>query len=256
MKINYVVGDATAPVGTGSKMIVHCCNDIGGWGHGFVMALSKRWKHVESAYLYWAVQSGPVRMNKTAEKSLNAEIGDHKYGMSGKFELGQIQWVHAEDNTYVVNLIGQHRCGNLTIAGIEVPPVDYRSIREGFARVLELHQKAKGGFSLHLPRLGCGLAGGKWSEILKILKEVFKGVDIKITVYDFAPGAYLLDSNKEFCSEIEGKLIAAIETKPAPKHIVYEGGLFEYRYSVPYPGAVKADRVHYELLQDFSGDRR
>ena len=40
-KVNYIVGDATNPKKEGNKIIVHICNDIGGWGKGFVMAISK-----------------------------------------------------------------------------------------------------------------------------------------------------------------------------------------------------------------------
>ena len=42
--INYLTRDATAPTAIGNKIIVHICNDIGAWGKGFVMALSKKWK--------------------------------------------------------------------------------------------------------------------------------------------------------------------------------------------------------------------
>ncbi|RYD76612.1 MAG: Appr-1-p processing protein, partial [Verrucomicrobiaceae bacterium] len=44
MAIHYVTGDATRPEGDGARVICHVCNDIGGWGRGFVTALSKRWK--------------------------------------------------------------------------------------------------------------------------------------------------------------------------------------------------------------------
>jgi O-acetyl-ADP-ribose deacetylase (regulator of RNase III) len=45
--INYIKGDATAPISKGEKIICHICNDIGGWGKGFVLAISKRWKEPE-----------------------------------------------------------------------------------------------------------------------------------------------------------------------------------------------------------------
>ncbi|MER7985968.1 hypothetical protein ABTY53_10250, partial [Streptomyces noursei] len=51
--IVYVKGDATAPQGKGVKMIVHVCNDLGGWGRGFVLALSRRWPEPERAYRRW-----------------------------------------------------------------------------------------------------------------------------------------------------------------------------------------------------------
>ena len=38
--IAYVQGDATQPQGTGARIIVHICNDIGGWGAGFVLVHS------------------------------------------------------------------------------------------------------------------------------------------------------------------------------------------------------------------------
>jgi len=34
MDIKYIKGDATNPAGEGNKLIVHICNDIGGWGKG------------------------------------------------------------------------------------------------------------------------------------------------------------------------------------------------------------------------------
>lgn len=51
--INYIKGDATNPVGDEPKIIVHVCNDIGGWGKGFVMALSNKWKEPETQYRNW-----------------------------------------------------------------------------------------------------------------------------------------------------------------------------------------------------------
>jgi len=45
--IVYLKGDATQPQAKGVKIIVHCCNDLGGWGKGFVLALRKRWPEPE-----------------------------------------------------------------------------------------------------------------------------------------------------------------------------------------------------------------
>lgn len=51
--ISYVTGDATHPHGQGPKVICHVCNDIGGWGRGFVLALSRRWPQPEADYRAW-----------------------------------------------------------------------------------------------------------------------------------------------------------------------------------------------------------
>ncbi|PSL41287.1 hypothetical protein CLV51_1211 [Chitinophaga niastensis] len=47
MSIIYFKGDATKPLGSANKIIAHICNDIGGWGKGFVTAISKRWSEPE-----------------------------------------------------------------------------------------------------------------------------------------------------------------------------------------------------------------
>ena len=51
--IVFLKGDATSPNMEGIKIIAHICNDIGGWGKGFVLALSKRWQQPEKEYRKW-----------------------------------------------------------------------------------------------------------------------------------------------------------------------------------------------------------
>jgi hypothetical protein len=50
MGINYITGDATPPQGEGVKIIAHVCNDVEGWGRGFVLVVSKRWPQSEREY--------------------------------------------------------------------------------------------------------------------------------------------------------------------------------------------------------------
>ncbi len=50
MTIQYLKGDATNPTGDNNKVIVHICNDLGKWGKGFVLAISKRWSKPEQVY--------------------------------------------------------------------------------------------------------------------------------------------------------------------------------------------------------------
>lgn len=52
-QLTYLKGDATAPSYKGMKIIVHICNDVGAWGKGFVLAVSKRWKDPEIEYRKW-----------------------------------------------------------------------------------------------------------------------------------------------------------------------------------------------------------
>src|ERR1044072_1671109 len=48
--ISYLKGDATSPQAKGVKLICHICNDLGGWGKGFALAISRRWDEPEEKY--------------------------------------------------------------------------------------------------------------------------------------------------------------------------------------------------------------
>jgi hypothetical protein len=38
-----------------------------------------------------------------------------------------------------------------------------------------------------MPRIGCGLAGGKWEEIEPIIDEELISIGVVVTVYDLRP---------------------------------------------------------------------
>jgi O-acetyl-ADP-ribose deacetylase (regulator of RNase III) len=156
LSINTTVGDATAPQGEGAKVIVHVCNDVGGWGRGFVMALSRRWPEPEAQYRDWYSRRD-----------------------ENDFLLGNVQFVEVEPELWVANLIGQH---GLRPSGGR-PPVRYDAIRAGLAKVGEF--AIRHAASVHMPRIGCGLAGGNWEEVEAIVRETLSERDVTVTVYDF-----------------------------------------------------------------------
>lgn len=51
--MTYLIGDATDPVGGGSKIIAHVVNDVGVWEAGFTEELSKRWPVIAADYRGW-----------------------------------------------------------------------------------------------------------------------------------------------------------------------------------------------------------
>jgi O-acetyl-ADP-ribose deacetylase (regulator of RNase III) len=157
MNITYVIGDATQPVGVGPKIIVHVCNDIGGWGRGFVVALSRRWPEPEQCYRAW-----------------------HRGESEKPFVLGEVQFVQVGSTLWVANLIGQR-----DVRPVEgVPPVRYEAIRKGLRRVAAEARRL--GASVHMPRIGCGLAGGQWEDVGKIVEEELVNSGVPVTVYDLA----------------------------------------------------------------------
>lgn len=48
--INYIVGDATNPIGSGLKYLIHIVNNRKKWGKGFVLAVSRKWKQPEEEF--------------------------------------------------------------------------------------------------------------------------------------------------------------------------------------------------------------
>lgn len=155
--INYLVGDATKPQNAGNKIIAHICNDIGAWGKGFVLALSKLSPAPERAYRAW-------------------------YAMreQNDFALGAVQFVAVSPEIVVANMVGQH--GIRKTGGS--PPIRYDAVETALETVGKkaLERVA----SVHLPRIGCGLAGGFWDKIEPLIEMQICDKGIMVYVYDFA----------------------------------------------------------------------
>lgn len=155
MEINYIIGDATSPIGDGKKILPHVCNDLGGWGSGYVLALSAKWKQPEEAY--------------RSEKS---------------YVLGSTTIVEVEPNISVANMIAQRGIGAKKLRNAEgkiviVQPIRYNALRECLTAVN--YVAVQTGATLHCPRFGAGLSGGDWNIIEQIIKDV---VTVDVFVYD------------------------------------------------------------------------
>lgn len=156
-QIFYKTGDATQPATTGCNIIAHICNDVGGWGKGFVVAISRRWPEPEKAYRRWHAEKSPA------------------------FELGAVQLVQVSTTLLVANMIAQRGLR----ATSDGPPIRYPAVRScldaltGHARRLNA--------SVHMPRIGCGLAGGRWEKIESIINDTLVAGDVAVHVYDFVP---------------------------------------------------------------------
>ncbi|WP_433454177.1 macro domain-containing protein [Streptomyces sp. CA-142005] len=157
--IMYVRGDATVPSVKGVKVIAHVCNDIGGWGKGFVLAVSRRWPETEAAYRAW-----------------------HRDRARNDFGLGAVQMIRVEPYVWVANMIGQRGIRR----GSKGVPVRYEAIDTALARLAT--EATELGASVHMPRIGCGLAGGTWSRIEPLITERLVKHGIAVTVYDHGEG--------------------------------------------------------------------
>jgi len=153
--IIYLKGDATNPISEGNKIIVHGCNDVGGWGKGFVLAISKKWPQPENEYRSW-------------------------YKSQVNFSLGEVQFVKVKEDIYVGNMIGQHKIYKDENGNV---PIRYDAI-ESCLKKVALYAKEINA-SVHMPRIGCGLAGGTWDKIEPIISKTLVEENINVVVYDF-----------------------------------------------------------------------
>ena len=118
-----------------------------------MLALSSKWKEPEEEYRRW-------------------------FREEGKLVQGKIQLVRLEPNLFVANLIGQE---GISFKG-SVPPIRYASVEKGLNEVANEAERLNA--SIHMPRIGCGLAGGKWDEIERIINKTLIIKGISVTVYD------------------------------------------------------------------------
>ncbi len=156
-QILYKTGDATQPTTTGCNIIAHICNDLGGWGKGFVVAISRRWPGPEKEYRRWHAEKSPA------------------------FELGAMQLVAVSSTLAVANMIAQRGIRSTS----DGPAIRYAALRTCLETLTDHAQRLRA--NVHMPRIGCGLAGGKWEQIEPIIKDTLIAGDVSVHVYDFAP---------------------------------------------------------------------
>lgn len=165
-ELKYVAGDATQPPVEEPVIIAHVCNDIGGWGRGFVVALSNKWPEPEDRYRSWFA---------------GREVADIEERSSERPALGEVQFVAVTDprggDIKVANMIGQHdirwKHGK--------PPVRYEAIRAALRKVAE--KATAEGRHVVMPKIGAGLAGGDWETIANIIEEELCGQGVETAVY-------------------------------------------------------------------------
>ncbi len=155
-KLKYKIGDATAPEYAGNKFIMHVCNVDLGWGAGFVLGLSKRWKKPEEEYRKW----GRSQLN---------------------FKFGEIQVVQVQSDIYVLNMLAmsyKDLCPKNNI------PVRYEAVEDCLNKIAGEVKKSSSDTQVFCPRIGAGLGKADWLEIEKLIIKCLIDKGISVTVYD------------------------------------------------------------------------
>lgn len=161
--ITYATGDATAPVGDGPSLIAHVCNDRGAWGAGFSGAITRRWRRPEQEYRDWYLASM------------------RHPGSVLAFALGNTWFTPVLDGgIWVASMVAQHG----TRGPGNPKPIRYDALASCLGQVAEF---ADAEMSVHMPRIGCGLAGGTWDRVEPLITGHLTGRGISVTVYDLPP---------------------------------------------------------------------
>lgn len=143
--IHYKKGDILQAT---EDVIAHGCNCVGGFGSGVAGQIAKKWPDVRNAYL--------------------------RQHNSHGWDLGFVQFID----------IGSKIIANCATQDEYMPRgvrhADYKAIETAMTRVRDYAEHNS--FSIAIPKIGAGLAGGDWKVIEDILEEVFDEYDI--TVYE------------------------------------------------------------------------
>lgn len=154
-RITFLTGDATSPQGPGNKIIAHVVNDgAARWGGGgFANAVRRKWPAVQADFVDWA----------------------QRYPRS--FRLGETHQCQVDEGVTILHMICQRGYQPST-----KPLIRYQHLRTCLCvlRDLALSQ----GATVHMPRIGCGLAGGNWAIVQDLILECLSDYGVDVTVYD------------------------------------------------------------------------
>lgn len=153
-QIKYLVGDATKPISASPyTFILHVCNDVGAWGKGFTRSLDLLSSRPRVSYRDAIKQTKPRSLGCWSLCKVNPEL-------------------------FVANMIAQR--GLPTRAQRVV--IDYPALEKCLEAVAKV--AADWDASCHMPRIGCGIAGGDWHTVEAIIERTLCAAGVPVYVYD------------------------------------------------------------------------
>jgi Zn-dependent peptidase ImmA (M78 family)/O-acetyl-ADP-ribose deacetylase (regulator of RNase III) len=165
-RIKYVNGNAIEPRGSDQKLIVQVVNDKAMiWGAGFSKQIRQKWPRAQAEFKDWVLSR------------------------SQEFKLGGAHVVRVDDTTTVASLIAQRGFGPA-----DHPRIRYNALSDSLQRVGEFAFHT--GASVHMPRIGSGLAGGSWEVVEEIVEETLCQQGLKVTVYDLPRKSHSLQTQR------------------------------------------------------------
>lgn len=189
MKLVYVPGDATKPTRTieGSTIYgPHCCNSAGGWGSGYVNAITARWgESPRGIYKMW--HKGANRDEIRTRITERNKPDDASILYQTRFVLGGLQLLGLPDKYVLANMIGQH--GTIK-DGEERPPIRYAAMAKAMSGLTDYIKNThrvgdETPCEIHCPKFGSDLAQGRWEVIEAMIYELWIDNGIPVVIYEW-----------------------------------------------------------------------
>lgn len=136
---------------TNCQIIAHGVNCSGGFGSGVAGQIARLFPFAKTCYL--AKHHGE------------------------KWHLGDIQFVEcSKENKIIANCATQFYYGKNGVY------VDYPAVGKCFSKLLDYAEENNLGVAM--PKIGCGLAGGEWSEVCKIIQQAMQNRKVYVEVWE------------------------------------------------------------------------
>jgi O-acetyl-ADP-ribose deacetylase (regulator of RNase III) len=132
-----------------ADIIAHGVNCVGGFRSGIAGQIAKLYPEVKEQYL-------------------------KQHEIDG-WKLGDVQFVPTMDGTIIANCATQKE-----YYPRDKVHADYYAIRSCMEQVKFFAQLGNQKNSIAIPKIGCGLAGGDWKIVSRILEEVFTDHDVHV----------------------------------------------------------------------------
>lgn len=153
-KVKEIRGDALRPRGDGVRIIAHVVNDRAHrWGGGFALAVRKRYPDAQIDFSNW-VHEDPARLC-----------------------LGASRIFAIREDLFLFSMVAQEGYGPS-----RQPRIRYQQLEVCLEALVNAarHQ----GATVHVPRIGCGQAGGSWSIVGELVDHALCRQGVGVTVYD------------------------------------------------------------------------
>jgi O-acetyl-ADP-ribose deacetylase (regulator of RNase III) len=158
-EITQLIGDATAPRGSGPRLIVHLVNDkTPSWGGPFARALKSRHPIAQDAFRDWAREPGHLK-------------------------LGQVHVTDIDDDLAVATMVAQKGYGPSVKTRVR-----FASLRQCLEQVADIARTR--GATVHMPRIGTGEGKAEWAIVRELIDDELARAGVDVTIYTL-PGTPL-----------------------------------------------------------------